>query len=94
MPRTGADAGGRGLPLRQRHQRPIGSTRTRLKTLIAEAPCDGAARPVLPYGRHAIDEDDIAAVVAVLRGDWLTTGPAVRAFEDGAGRSVAAPLTR
>src|SRR5579875_482229 len=39
-----------------------------------------AARP-LPYSRHAIDEDDIAAVAAVLRGDWLTTGPAVRDFE-------------
>src|SRR5258707_6789382 len=37
--------------------------------------------PVLPYGRHAIDEDDIAAVRAVLCGDWLTTGPAVRRFE-------------
>lgn len=37
--------------------------------------------PILPYGRHAIDEDDIAAVRAVLCGDWLTTGPAVRMFE-------------
>jgi len=36
---------------------------------------------VLPYGRQSIDEDDVAAVTAVLRGDWLTTGPAVRAFE-------------
>lgn len=40
-----------------------------------------AAVPALPYGRHAIDEDDIAAVAAVLRGDWLTTGPVTRAFE-------------
>lgn len=39
-----------------------------------------ADRP-LPYSRHAIDEDDIAAVVEVLRGDWLTTGPHVREFE-------------
>jgi UDP-4-amino-4,6-dideoxy-N-acetyl-beta-L-altrosamine transaminase len=39
-----------------------------------------AVRP-LPYSRHAIDEDDIAAVAAVLRGDWLTTGPMVRDFE-------------
>jgi UDP-4-amino-4,6-dideoxy-N-acetyl-beta-L-altrosamine transaminase len=38
------------------------------------------ARP-LPYSRHAIDEDDIAAVAEVLRGDWLTTGPAARDFE-------------
>ncbi len=35
----------------------------------------------MPYGRHNIDEDDIAAVVSVLRGDWLTTGPAVAEFE-------------
>jgi UDP-4-amino-4,6-dideoxy-N-acetyl-beta-L-altrosamine transaminase len=41
----------------------------------------GAALPVLPYGRHAIDEDDIAAVREVLCGDWLTTGPATRRFE-------------
>jgi UDP-4-amino-4,6-dideoxy-N-acetyl-beta-L-altrosamine transaminase len=37
--------------------------------------------PILPYGRHAIDEADIEAVRSVLCGDWLTTGPAVRRFE-------------
>ena len=36
----------------------------------------------IPYGRHLIDEDDIAAVSEVLRGDWLTQGPAVAAFEE------------
>jgi perosamine synthetase len=36
----------------------------------------------LPYGRQWIDEDDIQAVTAVLRSDWLTTGPAVDAFEN------------
>lgn len=35
----------------------------------------------IPYGRQTIDEDDIAAVVEVLRSDWLTTGPAVERFE-------------
>jgi dTDP-4-amino-4,6-dideoxygalactose transaminase len=35
----------------------------------------------IPYGRQSIDEDDIAAVVSVLRGDWLTQGPAVEQFE-------------
>lgn len=35
----------------------------------------------LPYGRQVVDEEDIAAVVAVLRSDWLTTGPAVTEFE-------------
>ena len=36
---------------------------------------------LLPYGRQHIDEDDIQAVVDVLRSDWLTTGPTVSAFE-------------
>lgn len=36
---------------------------------------------MLPYGRQSISEEDIAAVVETLRGDWLTTGPAVTAFE-------------
>lgn len=35
----------------------------------------------IPYGRQCIDEEDIAAVIEVLRGDWLTTGPAVDDFE-------------
>jgi UDP-4-amino-4,6-dideoxy-N-acetyl-beta-L-altrosamine transaminase len=35
----------------------------------------------LPYGRHQIDEDDIAAVVSVLRSDSLTGGPLVAEFE-------------
>lgn len=37
---------------------------------------------MLPYGRQSVDDDDVAAVVAALRSDWLTTGPAVTAFED------------
>lgn len=36
----------------------------------------------LPYGCHDIDEHDIEAVAHVLRGDFLTTGPTVEAFED------------
>ena len=38
-------------------------------------------RDHIPYGRQEVDEDDIVAVVEVLRGDWLTTGPAVERFE-------------
>jgi perosamine synthetase len=36
----------------------------------------------LPYGRQSIAEDDIQAVVDVLRSDWLTTGPKVAEFEE------------
>ena len=35
----------------------------------------------LSYGRQWIDDDDIAEVVRVLKGDWLTQGPTVAAFE-------------
>ena len=50
---------------------------------------------LLPYARHEIDDADIAAVVAVLKGDWLTTGPLVGRFEEafaafvGSSRAVA-----
>ena len=37
---------------------------------------------MIPYGYHNVDEADIAAVVEVLRGEWLTTGPAIERFED------------
>ncbi|MFJ2030327.1 DegT/DnrJ/EryC1/StrS family aminotransferase [Streptosporangium sp. NPDC087985] len=36
---------------------------------------------MLPYGRQSIDGRDIEGVLDVLRGEWLTTGPAVGAFE-------------
>lgn len=36
----------------------------------------------LPYGRQYITDEDIGAVVEVLRSDWLTQGPAVPEFED------------
>ena len=37
---------------------------------------------LLPYGHQSIDEEDIEAVVNVLRSDWITTGPKVSEFED------------
>lgn len=40
---------------------------------------------MIPYGRQSVSEEDVQAVVDVLRSDWLTTGPNVDAFE----RSVA-----
>lgn len=36
---------------------------------------------MIPYGRQHISDDDVAAVVAVLRSDFLTQGPAVPQFE-------------
>lgn len=39
------------------------------------------AQNIISYGRQWIDEDDIQAVVDVLRSDFLTQGPAVPGFE-------------
>jgi perosamine synthetase len=36
---------------------------------------------LLPYGHQIIEDEDVDAVVRVLRSEWLTTGPAVDAFE-------------
>jgi UDP-4-amino-4,6-dideoxy-N-acetyl-beta-L-altrosamine transaminase len=36
----------------------------------------------IPYGRQNISEDDIQAVVDILRSEYLTQGPAVPAFEE------------
>lgn len=36
---------------------------------------------MIPYGRHHLDEQDIQAVVNVLRSGALTQGPAIEAFE-------------
>lgn len=35
----------------------------------------------IPYGRHWLNEQDIARVAQVLRSDWITQGPAVEGFE-------------
>ncbi|NQE65259.1 UDP-4-amino-4,6-dideoxy-N-acetyl-beta-L-altrosamine transaminase [Caulobacter sp. RHG1] len=44
----------------------------------------------LPYGRQTIEDDDIAAVTEALRGDFLTTGPTVEAFETAFAAKVGA----
>lgn len=44
----------------------------------------------IPYGRQTITEDDIAAVEEVLRGTFLTQGPAVPAFEQAVAIKVGA----
>jgi len=43
---------------------------------------------VIPYGRQSISEEDIAAVVDVLRGDWLTQGPTIDRFEESVAEYV------
>jgi len=49
-----------------------------------------SARDSIPYGRQWIDDADVEAVVAVLRSDWLTTGPKVAEFEAEFARVVGA----
>ncbi len=49
-----------------------------------------AAPEFLPYGQQVIEDDDVDAVVAALRGEYLTTGPAVAQFEDALANSVGA----
>jgi len=41
-----------------------------------------APTPLLPYGRQHITDEDVAAVVATLRSDFLTQGPRVAEFEE------------
>ena len=36
----------------------------------------------IPYGKQTISEDDVEAVVKVLKSDFLTTGPKVKEFEE------------
>lgn len=36
----------------------------------------------IPYGKQSIDEDDIEAVIEVLKSPFLTTGPKIAEFED------------
>ena len=45
---------------------------------------------MIPYGRQDISQDDIDAVVAVLRSDFLTQGPQVPRFESAVAGHVGA----
>jgi len=51
-------------------------------------------RPVretlLPYGRQSLTDADVAAVVDVLRSDWITTGPKIAEFEEQVAAKVGA----
>ncbi|MFP3892091.1 UDP-4-amino-4,6-dideoxy-N-acetyl-beta-L-altrosamine transaminase [Exiguobacterium indicum] len=44
----------------------------------------------LPYGRQWIEDDDIEAVVKILKSDFLTTGPAILEFEEAVAHYVGA----
>lgn len=46
---------------------------------------------MIPYGRHSVNEEDIAAVTAVLRSDWLTIGEEVAIFEKAISEVVGNP---
>ncbi len=46
---------------------------------------------MIPYGHQSINQNDIDAVVAALRSDWLTTGPLVGEFEKAIEAIVGAP---
>ena len=60
----------------------------------APRPASGSTQPsssgFLPYGRHTIDADDLAAVARVLQSDWLTSGPEIDAFEQAFAQKVGA----
>lgn len=45
---------------------------------------------IIPYGRQSIDEEDIKAVVEVLKSNYLTTGPKVAEFEKKVAQYVGA----
>jgi perosamine synthetase len=43
---------------------------------------------MIPYGKHFLDEDDISAVVEVLRSGWITQGPKIPELESVVSRYV------
>lgn len=45
---------------------------------------------IIPYGRHYITQEDINAVVEVLKSDWLTQGPKIAEFEEAFAQYIGA----
>ena len=45
---------------------------------------------LLPYGHQSLTEDDLQAVLDVLRSDWITTGPKIDEFEEAFASDVGA----
>jgi len=56
---------------------------------MSRPPAPSDVKP-LPYGRQWIDDDDVAAVVAALRSDFIAHGPRVTAFEQAFAAKVGA----
>jgi UDP-4-amino-4,6-dideoxy-N-acetyl-beta-L-altrosamine transaminase len=56
----------------------------------SELGTDWKSLGVIPYGRQDISEEDINAVVEVLRSDWLTQGPKIEEFENRLSSKVGA----
>lgn len=61
-----------------------------MKNNLTDRTAGGGAPVRLPYARQWIEDDDIEAVVAALRSDWLTTGPHVERFERAFAAAVGA----
>lgn len=59
--------------------------------MSANSPVNGKPARTIAYGHQSISEEDCQAVVDVLRGDWLTQGPAVDAFEAALEASFGVP---
>ena len=46
---------------------------------------------MIPYGKQSISDEDVLAVSAALKSDWLTIGPLVENFENEIEKIVGAP---
>ncbi len=44
----------------------------------------------IPYGKQSLEADDIEAVVATLKSDWITQGPAIPKFEEAVAKKTGA----
>src|SRR5262249_20298762 len=88
---TTASAGPR--PARRSRSRRRGEAMRRSSggaRVVKEAAAPGGPAQGLPFPRPVIAEDDVTGVVATLRSGWLTTGPAVRKFEQAFARVIGA----
>lgn len=52
-----------------------------MTTMSDQSALNPVRTTLLPYGQQWLDEQDIEAVVKVLKGDFITQGPAIDAFE-------------